>query len=76
LGQLSSLCLNVTQASSRTIVYAGVSGGLINLPAADVAGAAHATASDGQFFGSGVYQLTIDHRHRTTRIYLPLVLRN
>ncbi len=76
LGQLPSLCLNVTQASSRTMVYAGISGGLINLPAMSAIAAARAAASDEQFFGSGVYQLTIDHRHHPSQIYLPLVMRN
>jgi photosystem II stability/assembly factor-like uncharacterized protein len=76
LGHLSSQCLDVTAAQSRTIVYAGIAGGVVNLPTADSTGVTRATVNEGQFYGSGVYQLTIDRRHRPTLIYLPLIMKN
>ncbi len=73
LGHLSSLCLNVTEAPSRTLIYAGVIGGMVNV-ATSGEGKAQASAGEGQFFGSGVYQLTIVHLLQQ-RVFMPAMIR-
>jgi photosystem II stability/assembly factor-like uncharacterized protein len=73
LGHLSSLVLRVTQAQSRTIVYAGVVGGIVTLPLRDRQ--QDALAAGGQFFGSGVYQLVVDRRVQRHLIFLPVIRR-
>lgn len=70
LGSLSIESLHVTAAASRTILMVGVAGDLIfGEPAR-----AGARAGQGEFYGDGVYRLTIDHRAVEQRIYLPLAL--
>jgi photosystem II stability/assembly factor-like uncharacterized protein len=73
LGHLSSLCLNATQAPSRTLIYAGVIGGLVNVGAAGAQDKARAAAGEGQFFGSGVYQLTVARRLQS--VFLPAIMK-
>jgi hypothetical protein len=68
LGWLSSLCLDVVQVEGRTVLYAGVAGGVYG----GARDGARQTTKD--FYGSGVYRLVID-RQPGRRLYLPLVLR-
>jgi photosystem II stability/assembly factor-like uncharacterized protein len=76
LGWLSSLCLEVVEVESRTVIYAGVSGGVFNSTRTTSVQAPRTLAGTGQLYGSGVYQLVIDRRQRQSYIYLPLVMRN
>ena len=76
LGHLSSLSLDLTVAPSRTVVYAGVNGGIFDPATARAAHEARTRESDAEFYGSGVYQLTLDHRPPTWEVYLPLVTRD
>jgi photosystem II stability/assembly factor-like uncharacterized protein len=76
LGQLSIESLHITTAPSRTIIYAGVVGDLLIGETTNTADLVLALTSAGQFYGGGVYQLTIDRRPLSNHIYLPLVMKN
>jgi hypothetical protein len=76
LGQLSSLCLEVTVVESRTIIYAGISGGVFSGDTAASPETVHLLAGAEQFYGSGVYRLVIDRRQHHEFLHLPLVTRN
>lgn len=76
LAQLSIESLHITTAPSRTIIYAGVVGELLIGETTVAADLAPARTRGGQFYEGGVYQLTIDHRPLSNRIYLPWVMRN
>lgn len=75
-GRLSSECLHVTAAPSRTIIFAGVAGGLIIAETAAATDGTSTLTGPSQLYGGGVYQLTIDRRPLRDHVYLPLVLRN
>ncbi len=76
LGQLSSLCLEVTVVESRTVIYAGISGGVFSGGTAASPEIVHPLAGTEQFYGSGVYRLVIDRRQHPEFLYLPLVTRD
>ena len=77
LGRLSSLSLSITKMPDRTILNAGVVGGVV-----DLAGARLPVASlpdlqgEASLYGSGVYQLTLDHRQDSLLVFLPVTLKN
>jgi len=76
LGQLSIESLAVTTVPSRTIILVGVAGDLLIGGARAAEGRVTALTSQAQFYGGGVYQLTIDHRRASNRIFIPLVVKN
>jgi len=75
LGQLSIKCLDITEVPSRTVVFAGVAGGVVTSPAIQTQEAEAGGTAQDQVYGSGIYLLTVDHRSQPTYVYLPLVLR-
>jgi photosystem II stability/assembly factor-like uncharacterized protein len=74
LGYLSIESLHVTTAPDRTILLVGVAGDLLIGGRSDAA--QRARTSQAQFYGGGVYQLTIDRRPVENRIYLPLIVKD
>ena len=75
LGRLSIHCLDATMALSRTLLYAGVSGGMVSGGVSSVDRLPARAAAGEQFYGSGVYQFTIDRRKMSYDIFLPVVIR-
>lgn len=75
LGQLSSHCIAAVGTLSRTVVYAGVAGGVVAPAAAQTAGLSLAVSEGGEFYGGGVYQITVDRRPQPFIVFLPLVLK-
>lgn len=74
--QISIESLEVTTVPSRTIILVGVAGDLLIGGARAAEGGVTALTGQAQFYGGGVYQLTIDHRRASNRIYIPLVVKN
>ena len=76
LGQLSSHCIAAVGTLGRTVVYAGVAGDVVAPAATQNAGLSWVASEGGDFYGGGVYQLTVDRRSQPFIIHLPLVLKD
>lgn len=75
LGSLSIHCLDTAMALNRSLLYAGVSGGMISSGENSVDQLPLKTEVGSQFYGSGVYQFTVDRRTLSYDIFLPVVIR-
>lgn len=73
MGRLPSESLHILAESDRTVIFAGVAGDLLIGETATV-GLSPVVADQAEFYGGGVYQLTIDHRLPPNRIYLSLIM--
>jgi photosystem II stability/assembly factor-like uncharacterized protein len=76
LGQLSIESLHIAPAPDRTIIFAGVAGDLLTGEASGAAATALDETDQSEFYGGGVYQITLDRRPLQNRLYLPLLMRN
>lgn len=76
LGELSSLCLDAVATEDRTIVYAGVTGGVVSPKAMATTSSDRGSITQDQFYGNGIYQITLDRRQRQVYVYLPLVVKH